>query len=78
MTFREITDHASQSAIGWAVAALLGGVFWLIRRVFTNHKQIEMMQAAQAGRDEERVRERAESQADISEIKADIKNLLQR
>ena len=92
MTFRDLADQASQSAVGWGVAGLLAGILWLIRRVFTNQKQIELMQHDQASRDEEhkrdredRVSERAEYKADFAEIKTglrdqaqDIKNLLQR
>lgn len=69
MTFKELADQASQSAVGWGVAGLLAGVAWVIRRVFTNHKQIELMQQDQVNRADERRRDREEYKADLSEIK---------
>ena len=50
-----------------SITALIGGVVWLIRKVFTNEKQIAIMEAHIARRDE-----------DIKEIKSDIKSLIEK
>ncbi|EBA18410.1 hypothetical protein RSK20926_11844 [Roseobacter sp. SK209-2-6] len=58
MTLGEMAEKAQQSLIGWAVVGGAGGVVWLIRRVFTNQKQIEIMQREAALRDERREEDR--------------------
>jgi len=67
-----ILERIDQASGGLMIAALttgLGGVAWLIRRVFTNQKQIEMMQLEIRHRD----KERAEDRAMIEEIRTDQK-----
>lgn len=85
MTFREAFDHGLQSVVTWAVVGFLGGILWLVRRVFTNQKQIELMQQALHDRDSQREVERAEVNRQLDdikdsqrEIKDDIKKLFQR
>lgn len=51
-------SNAIEHALAWAVAAVLGGVWWLIRRVFTNQQQIELMQADLRARDRQRCEDR--------------------
>lgn len=38
-------SSAVNSAMTWLVVTVLGGIAYLIRRVFTNQKQIELLQA---------------------------------
>lgn len=45
--------------------SLIGGVVWLVRKVFTNEKQIALLEAEIKRRNE-----------DIKEIKADVKSLI--
>jgi cell division protein FtsL len=45
--------------------SLIGGVVWLVRKVFTNEKQIALLEAE--------INQRKE---DIKEIKADVKSLI--
>jgi cell division protein FtsL len=45
--------------------SLIGGVVWLVRKVFTNEKQIALLEAEINRRNE-----------DIKEIKADVKSLI--
>lgn len=71
MTWSDISEKASQSLVGWAVVAIAGGFVWLVRRILTNQKQIELMQAEFQARDELRGRDRE----DILEVKQDVKDL---
>lgn len=67
MKINEFLPNVSQSAASWLVVTLLGGILWLIRRVFTNQKQIELLQHSI-----ERDRE------DLIEVRQDVKELLKR
>lgn len=71
MTAKEIIDAASGNFIAWGVVTLAGGVLYLIRRVFTNQKQIELMERSLKARDEMRERDRQ----DLQELKGDVKEL---
>ena len=46
MTLQEIVDKAGSTAVGWGVAFALGGLWYLIRRIFTNQQMIKDNQAA--------------------------------
>ncbi len=67
----ELGTHIVESAASYATVALLGGAAWLVRRVFTNQKQIEALQTHLESRDEMRQRDRD----DIQELKKDVKTL---
>ncbi len=54
-----------------ALTAVGGGVMWLIRRVLTNQKQIEMLQAEIKHRDTLR----QEDREDMREVRDDVKAL---
>lgn len=78
-------EQAANSFIAWAVAGALGGAWWLVRRIFTNQRQVEMMMAEiallEAQRKEERKADREllnDTRADVKEIRDDIKTLFQR
>jgi len=68
---KEIFDDATSSFVSWSVVAIGGGFVWLIRRVFTNQKQIELLQRDLKLREETRQRDRE----DLQEVKADVKEL---
>lgn len=51
-------SEAIDSAMTWLVVTVLGGAVWLIRRVFTNQKQIEMLQADLRHREKQRDEDR--------------------
>jgi hypothetical protein len=75
-----MVDKASQSLAGWIVVTIGGGFLWVIRRVFTNQKQIELLQKELNTREEMRQRDREDLQevkGDVKELRADIKGLLQ-
>ena len=67
MKIVDLIEKASHNAASWLVVSLLGGIVWLIRLVFTNQKQIELLQQS-IKRDRQ----------DVQELKADVKELLQR
>ena len=54
----EKIEEAMQSALAWAVASALGGMVYLFRRVFTNQKQIEMLQNDLKNREQQRQEDR--------------------
>ncbi len=85
MTLREALESGAQSAVSWIVVGFLGGIGWLIRRVFTNQRQIDAMKNALSSRDAERDRDREEMRASFAriegaqkEMRDDIKSLFQR
>ena len=80
MSLSEMAEKASQSLVGWLVVTIAGGVLWTIRRVFTNQKQIELLQKEIQSRDELRTRDREDMQevkADVKELRGDIRKLFQ-
>ena len=52
--------------------SLIGGVVWLVRKVFTNEKQIALLQSELKNSREQGL----QRNEDIKEIKADIKSLI--
>lgn len=85
MTLREAVEGGLQSAVSWVFVGLIGGVWWLIRRVFTNQKQIETLQTAIQHRDEQRRRDTGEFRDSLKrleetqkELREDVKKLFQR
>lgn len=80
MTFERISEIASDLT-GWVVTSIAAGGVWIIRRVLTNQKQIEMLQAEIKHRDQIRVQDREDLQdikTDVKELRADIKSLFQK
>lgn len=64
-----------------AVTSIGGGVLWLVRRVLTNQKQIEMLQAEIRHRDEMRKADRdavKEIKDDVKAMRAEISDLFRR
>lgn len=71
MTFKELTEQAASNAVWWFVITVLGAMVWVLRRVFTNHTQIEMLEADLKSRDEIRKRDRS----DLQELKQEVRDL---
>lgn len=65
-----ILSYADNLAV-FALTSIVGGIAWLIRRVFTNQKQIEMLSAEIRNRDELRGRDSER----ISELHKDVREL---
>ena len=64
----ERLTHAADSAITWAVAAFLGGIGWMVRRVLTNERKIAMLEADLARREQQR----AEDREALSAVRASV------
>ena len=64
-------EQWTDKIIAGAVAFVFGSISWLVRTVLTNNKKIELLQLEIANRDNRR----DEDRKDVSEIKADMKEL---
>ena len=70
-----LIERIEQASTGLAVAAVTGGVsgaLWLVRRIFTNQQQIEILQKSLESRDKQRDEDReamAEVRRDVREIR---------
>lgn len=67
----DVIEKTAGNFLTWVVVTLAGGAIWLVRRVFTNQKQLEMMQTEIRQREELRQRDRD----DIQEVKRDVKEI---
>ena len=64
-------SHAIDNAVAWLVASVLGGVVYLIRRVFTNQKEIDMLKADLKAREKQREEDREQT----AEIKRSVERI---
>ena len=71
MTLMERVADAGSSLIVTAIVSVGGGIVWLVRRIFTNQQQIEMLSAEIKHRDELRQMDRT----DITEVKNSVKRI---
>jgi L-lactate utilization protein LutB len=79
MTLYERIEQASTGLAVTAFAAASSGGLWLVRRIFTNQKQIELLQQALAVRDQRRDEDRealAEVRQDVREMRGEIREIL--
>ena len=60
MKFVEAINDGMSSVVSWLMVSSLAGIGWLVRRVFTNQKQIEQLQIHLENRDKDRERDREE------------------
>lgn len=58
------------------VSALLGGVVWVVRKISTNEKQLALLKAEIALREEYRTKQDEEIKSQLLEIRTDIKSVL--
>lgn len=70
MSLKDTIEGAAQSLAGWIAVTVAGAVIWIIRRIFTNQKQIEMLQMSLSAQERDRGRDREETRAALTEIKA--------
>lgn len=81
MTLLERIEQASTGLAVTAVAAAGSGAWWLVRRIFTNQQQIELLQREIEVRDERREEDRealADVRQDVREMRGDLREILQR
>lgn len=81
MSFIDKIEQASGSIVAAAVATVGGAVVWLIRRIFTNQKQIEMLQREIEVRDMRRDEDRhafSDLRDEVSEMRKEIREIFLR
>ncbi|MFY0309646.1 hypothetical protein ACFMBG_07085 [Leisingera sp. D0M16] len=81
MTLHERIEQATTGLAVAAVAAVASGAVWLVRRIFTNQKQIELLQQSLEARDQLREEDRAgwaEVRQDVREMRGEIREILHR
>lgn len=71
MTTRDWLADAASSFTSWAVAAVGAGAVWLVRMVFTNHKQIALLQQDIQARD----KNRQEDRELIKDVQTEVRHL---
>lgn len=67
-------ERIEQASTGLAVTAITGaasGGVWLVRRIFTNQKQIEMLQRSLEDRD----RQRDEDREALADVRTDVREI---
>lgn len=65
MNWLQRIDDASSAVIAWAVAAGLGAFVWMLRKIFTNEAEINLLKADL----ERRTRQRDEDRMALVELK---------
>lgn len=73
-------EDIATSYLAWLLTGITAGTVWMVRRVFTNEKQIEMLQreievAAQHRCEDRKLMQ--ETRDDVKEIRNDVKTLWQ-
>lgn len=58
------------------VTGLIAGIIWLIRKVVTNEKQLDLLKQELTTREEYRKEAEQKINEHLSELRSDIKNLL--
>jgi uncharacterized membrane protein (DUF106 family) len=78
-------ERAGTTIFVFLVTSILGGIYWLVRRVFTNQKvldlqqvQIDMFKVEMKERDDRRASIETETRASIREIERDVKSIMMR
>ncbi|WP_333696909.1 hypothetical protein [Phaeobacter italicus] len=81
MSLFERIEQASGSIVVSGVLAVSSGGWWLVRRIFTNQKQIELMQQSLEARDKQRDEDReamTELRQDVRDMRGDIQQILRK
>jgi uncharacterized membrane protein (DUF106 family) len=71
MSLSERIEQATSHFTAWAIAAVGGFIVWLVRRVFTNQQEIELLKQNLQQRD----RLREEDREALLEVKEDVKEM---
>ncbi|KXF92255.1 hypothetical protein [Phaeobacter inhibens] len=71
MTLIERIEQASTGIAVTAMTAAASGVVWLVRRIFTNQKQIEILQQSLEARD----KQRDEDREALSDVRTDVREI---
>ncbi|ATF17131.1 hypothetical protein PhaeoP30_01845 [Phaeobacter inhibens] len=71
MTLIERIEQASTGIAVTAMTAAASGAVWLVRRIFTNQKQIEILQQSLEARD----KQRDEDREALSDVRTDVREI---
>lgn len=71
MSLIERIEQASTGLVVTAITGAASGGAWLVRRIFTNQKQIEMLQKSLEDRD----RQRDEDREALADIRTDVREI---
>ncbi|ABF64039.1 hypothetical protein TM1040_1306 [Ruegeria sp. TM1040] len=71
MSLIERIEQASTGLFVTAITGAASGGVWLVRRIFTNQKQIEMLQQSLEARD----KQRDEDREAFSEVRKDVREI---
>lgn len=75
MTFIERIEDLLFWIFSAIVSSVAGGTFWLIRRIFTNQKQIELLQASLQSQQISRDQQRVEDRERMSKVEAGVERI---
>lgn len=75
MTLIERIEQASTGLLVAAVTGATSGAVWLVRRIFTNQKQIELLQQSLEVRDKQRDEDR-QAMADVRKDVREVREIL--
>ncbi|MFV1601989.1 MULTISPECIES: hypothetical protein [unclassified Phaeobacter] len=71
MTLIERIEQASTGIAVTAMTAAASGAVWLVRRIFTNQRQIEILQQSLEARD----KQRDEDREALSDVRTDVREI---
>ncbi|UWR86999.1 hypothetical protein [Phaeobacter inhibens] len=71
MTLLERIEQASGSIIVAGFLSVCSGGIWLVRRIFTNQRQIEILQQSLEARD----KQRDEDREALSDVRTDVREI---
>ena len=79
MSLSERVEQITSHFWAYAIAAVGGFIVWLVRRIFTNQQEIELLKQNLAQRDVMRNEDREalhEVKQDIQEVRQDVKQIV--
>lgn len=81
MSFVDKIEQMGASVLGALLLSIGGGIMWVVRRVLTNQKQIELLQSEIKHRDGLRQEDREavrEVRDDVKALRQEIRNMFRR
>lgn len=75
MSWAERVEQAQGSMITAGAAMVLSGFVWLVRRILTNQRQIELLQREIQMRDERRREDREFIEKSFGDVKSGMKDM---
>ena len=73
--FAESVSDGLYSLVTWAIVSLASAGVWIVRRIFTNQKELEMLRFHLEEREKHQEADRARILEDVDELKSDVKEI---